>query len=187
MSSLLERRILTVAPSGLSLVQDIVNTRGVEGKLDDLLDAVGPAGEWLLLALEAWGVNRSQPVPSIQVRASEIAELRELRAELVGVMQGTAVAGVAPLEVGVSASGEAQLRPVGTGIAWLRSAAYTEIVRAQASDIWKRFKLCANPMCLSAFYDRSRNNSGVWHNVRTCGNAANLRASRARRAAPTPT
>jgi predicted RNA-binding Zn ribbon-like protein len=181
MSSILERRILTAAPSGLSLVQDIVNTRGVEAKLDDLLDATGPADEWLARAVEAWGANRSQPVPAIRVRAREVAELRELRAELVGVMQGVAVAGPAPLEVTVSASGETQLRPVGTGIAWLRSAAYTEVVRAQASDTWKRLKLCANPMCLSAFYDRSRNNSGVWHNVRTCGNAANLRASRARR------
>ena len=34
-----------------------------------------------------------------------------------------------------------------------------------------------------AFYDRSRNNGRVWHDVHTCGNVANLRASRARRRA----
>jgi predicted RNA-binding Zn ribbon-like protein len=34
-----------------------------------------------------------------------------------------------------------------------------------------------------AFFDRSRNNSGVWHDVAACGNAINLRASRARRRA----
>jgi predicted RNA-binding Zn ribbon-like protein len=38
-------------------------------------------------------------------------------------------------------------------------------------------------VCPCAFYDRSRNNSRVWHDVRTCGNVANLRASRARRRA----
>ncbi|TFV34142.1 CGNR zinc finger domain-containing protein [Streptomyces sp. T1317-0309] len=31
------------------------------------------------------------------------------------------------------------------------------------------------------FYDRTRNNIGVWHSVRSCGNPANLRASRARK------
>jgi predicted RNA-binding Zn ribbon-like protein len=36
-------------------------------------------------------------------------------------------------------------------------------------------------LCRSAFHDGSRNGSGVWHNVRTCGNTADLRASRARR------
>jgi len=34
-----------------------------------------------------------------------------------------------------------------------------------------------------AFFDRSRNNSGVWHDVKFCGNAANLRAFRARQRA----
>jgi predicted RNA-binding Zn ribbon-like protein len=44
-------------------------------------------------------------------------------------------------------------------------------------------KVCRNPRCRVAFYDRSRNNSGVWHDVRTCGNAANLRAHRERQRA----
>jgi predicted RNA-binding Zn ribbon-like protein len=46
---------------------------------------------------------------------------------------------------------------------------------------WMRLKLCHNPPCASAFHDRSKNNGGVWHDVKTCGNAVNLRASRARR------
>jgi hypothetical protein len=33
---------------------------------------------------------------------------------------------------------------------------------------------------------RSRNTSAVWHDVRFCGNAINLRASRARRGKPEP-
>jgi len=39
------------------------------------------------------------------------------------------------------------------------------------------------PRCRVAFYDRSRNASGVWHSVRICGNAINLRAHRERRRA----
>jgi predicted RNA-binding Zn ribbon-like protein len=42
-------------------------------------------------------------------------------------------------------------------------------------------RLCRNPTCRAAFYDRSKNNSAVWHDVKACGNAINLRASRARR------
>ncbi|MFF1285457.1 CGNR zinc finger domain-containing protein [Streptomyces sp. NPDC058299] len=42
-------------------------------------------------------------------------------------------------------------------------------------------KTCRNPACGEAFYDRSRNGTRVWHDMKTCGNALNLRASRARR------
>ena len=44
-------------------------------------------------------------------------------------------------------------------------------------------KVCRNPECEVAFWDSSRNTSGVWHDGRTCGNVANLRESRARRSA----
>ncbi|MFC3737881.1 CGNR zinc finger domain-containing protein [Paractinoplanes deccanensis] len=54
---------------------------------------------------------------------------------------------------------------------------------AQLTGAWQRMKLCRNPECEVAFWDSSRNTSGVWHDVRTCGNVANLRKSRARRAA----
>ncbi|GAA3713145.1 hypothetical protein GCM10023082_08630 [Streptomyces tremellae] len=52
--------------------------------------------------------------------------------------------------------------------------------------MWPRLKLCRNEAGGSAFYDASRNNSGVRRSVRTCGNAADLRASRARRRGQRP-
>ena len=52
---------------------------------------------------------------------------------------------------------------------------------AQRDGSWPRLKTCRNPHCPCAFHDASRNNSRVWHDVRSCGNVANLRASRARR------
>jgi predicted RNA-binding Zn ribbon-like protein len=58
-----------------------------------------------------------------------------------------------------------------------------EIFRAQATGAWRRLKVCRNVACSGAFYDLSRNNSRVWHDVHRCGNIANLRASRARRRA----
>ena len=46
---------------------------------------------------------------------------------------------------------------------------------------WRTQKLCRNELCSLSFYDRSRNNSAVYHDSRVCGNASYLRASRARK------
>jgi predicted RNA-binding Zn ribbon-like protein len=83
----------------------------------------------------------------------------------------------------ISDAGEVRLEPTGSGWRWLSSALWSEVLLGQQTGSWQRLKQCHNPDCASAFYDRSKNNSGVWHNVKTCGNAANLRASRARRRA----
>jgi len=52
--------------------------------------------------------------------------------------------------------------------------------RTALADTWRRLKVCRNPRCQVAFFDRSRNNSGVWHSTKVCGNVENLRAHRAR-------
>jgi predicted RNA-binding Zn ribbon-like protein len=46
---------------------------------------------------------------------------------------------------------------------------------------WRTLKFCRNELCSLSFYDRSRNNSAVYHDSRVCGNAIYLRASRARK------
>ncbi|MGX1763100.1 CGNR zinc finger domain-containing protein, partial [Streptomyces lydicus] len=51
---------------------------------------------------------------------------------------------------------------------------------AQSKGTWARLKTCRNPRCQGAFYDRSRNNSGVWHDLHACGMPSNTRAHRAR-------
>jgi len=73
------------------------------------------------------------------------------------------------------------LHPRGDGWRAIAAAVYLECFIAQRTDTWRRLKTCRNPRCAAAFYDRSRNNSGVWHDVKVCGNAANLRKSRERR------
>ncbi|NEC48446.1 CGNR zinc finger domain-containing protein, partial [Actinospica acidiphila] len=85
------------------------------------------------------------------------------------------------LRPGLDEEGRVALVPVGGPGEWLEAAVWAQVLLAQADGTWQRLKLCREPACRSAFYDRSRNNSGVWHDVRRCGNAANLRASRARR------
>ena len=57
------------------------------------------------------------------------------------------------------------------------------IVRdAQADGSWDRLKLCGNPDCQWAFYDRSHSRQGAWCDMASCGNRVKNRNLRARRA-----
>jgi predicted RNA-binding Zn ribbon-like protein len=53
---------------------------------------------------------------------------------------------------------------------------------AQADGSWDRLKLCANPDCRWAFYDRSHSRRGAWCDMASCGNRLKNRNLRARRA-----
>ncbi len=53
---------------------------------------------------------------------------------------------------------------------------------AQADGSWNRMKLCGNPDCLWAFYDRSHSRRGAWCEMASCGNKLKNRNLRARRA-----
>jgi predicted RNA-binding Zn ribbon-like protein len=58
---------------------------------------------------------------------------------------------------------------------------------AQLDGTWDRIKLCANPDCRWAFYDRSHSRRGQWCDMTTCGNRIKNRNLRARQAATTAT
>jgi predicted RNA-binding Zn ribbon-like protein len=53
---------------------------------------------------------------------------------------------------------------------------------AQAHGSWDRLKLCGNPDCRWAFYDRSHSRQGAWCDMASCGNRLKNRNLRARRA-----
>ena len=53
---------------------------------------------------------------------------------------------------------------------------------AQADGSWDRMKLCGNPDCRWAFYDRSHSRQGAWCDMASCGNRLKNRSLRARRA-----
>jgi predicted RNA-binding Zn ribbon-like protein len=48
---------------------------------------------------------------------------------------------------------------------------------------WARMKACHNDDCRWAFYDHSRNRSGRWCQMETCGTEVKMRAYRRRQAA----
>jgi predicted RNA-binding Zn ribbon-like protein len=55
---------------------------------------------------------------------------------------------------------------------------------AQADGTWDRLKLCGNPDCRWAFYDRSHSRRGAWCDMASCGNRVKNRNLRARRRGP---
>jgi CGNR zinc finger protein/putative stress-induced transcription regulator len=57
---------------------------------------------------------------------------------------------------------------------------------ASLEGTWEGLKECAGDDCNAVFFDRSKNHSGRWCSMSTCGNRAKVRAWRERRRADDP-
>ncbi|ETK38058.1 hypothetical protein MPTA5024_00740 [Microbispora sp. ATCC PTA-5024] len=189
-----ERFEARTAPGGLALVQELVNTHGVTRFGADLLADLTTARHWLSGAAGQWAQAHGLEPPELSLPATDLDAVRELRTAVKGMLEippgerstgpfdaSGVVLPRAQAHLVADERGRVAILPAGTGASWLASAVWSEILLAQHDGSWSHLKLCRGPRCRTAFYDASRNGSAVWHNVRTCGNMANLRASRARR------
>ncbi|RAO40374.1 hypothetical protein GAR06_06119 [Micromonospora saelicesensis] len=187
------------APGGLGLVQDLLNTISAGApRQPDLLDDLGSATEWVRLAVGQWSTATGRPAPDVALDAAGLRALRTFREELLNEVDARLHATPGPGQpVGASdrvptgsrtagatlrldRGGSVHLDPAGVGADLLVSLVLAALFEAQLADVARRIKTCRNPRCRVAFYDRSRNNSGIWHSVRACGHPTNLRAHRAR-------
>ena len=189
-----DRYELIGAPGGLGFVQDVVNTQSAgRPRGADLLGDLESAQKWLDGAVASWSALNDAAEDRILLRERDLEPLRDLRADLHALLATRADPSLTAARLH-SATVTARVRPDGTvrleprAEGWRRVAAIVliEAFVAQQQDTWQRLKVCRNERCRAAFYDRSRNTSAVWHDVRYCGNAINLRASRARRRKPEP-
>jgi hypothetical protein len=173
------------APGGLGLVHDFLNTIGIGTFGPDLLADTELARAWAESAVKTWSALRGVDGQPPALNDADLSKLRALRDTIAKMVAGDAPDGRGIGSVSgcfaLSETGEVRLEPAGSGWRWIASALWSEILLSQQHDSWRRIKTCRNQQCGSTFYDRSKNNSGVWCDVKTCGNAANLRASRARR------
>jgi len=178
------------APGGLALVQDMLNTRATMTYGSDLLGTPDDAQRWLTDALATWSRVAGLPAPVLLLSSTDMRSLRRLRTTFetvipAGGRHALSDGALPPADVPVSlvpdADGWVRMVPTGRGTRWLASALWAEALLAQQAGLWQRLKLCHNVDCRAAFFDTSRNNSGVWHDVSTCGNTANLRAFRERK------
>ncbi len=87
-------------------------------------------------------------------------------------------------QLGVTADGQVRLGPAPpvTRLADGLLGLLLIIRDAQADGSWERLKLCGNPDCRWAFYDRSHSRRGAWCDMASCGNRLKNRNLRARRA-----
>jgi predicted RNA-binding Zn ribbon-like protein len=181
---------LAPAPGALGLAQDLLNTAPA-AREPDLLADLGTAREWVKEAAAQWSAATGQAAPEVVLDATDLRTLRAFRGDLreVFAMARDAATDTDPaapvlhaaasLELG--ADGSVRLRSQRNGQPALVVLTLAALFEAQQGGTRHRLKTCRNPRCQVAFYDRSRNASGVWHSVRVCGNAINLRAHRERR------
>ena len=173
---------------GLGFVQDFLNTHPTQRPpTADLLAEPGSAQTWLDEALQNWSHETGVPQSRVLLTENDLDKLRGLRADLTSLLRSAdrphdaTLLPSASLSARVRADGTALLEPRGDGHRRVSAIVLIEIFTAQRLDTWRSLKICRNEMCSLSFYDRSPNNSAVYHDSRVCGNATYLRASRARK------
>jgi predicted RNA-binding Zn ribbon-like protein len=179
-----------VAPPSLLVVQAFVDTLDLDLRTD-MLAHPDQARAWLADA----GL-RAPEQPDLDADLRLARDVRESVRAMIAQNTGggpLTEAGLRPLEqvtsqasprLEVSAGGRVTLGPavparrLADGLAGL----LLTIRDAQADGTWDRLKLCGNPDCLWAFYDRSHSRRGAWCEMASCGNRLKNRNLRARRA-----
>ncbi len=76
--------------------------------------------------------------------------------------------------------GKPALEPAGTGVEGAMAALLAILFLAELDGSWSHVKECASPTCHSVFFDRSKNRSGKWCSMQSCGNQHKVRAWRER-------
>lgn len=172
------------APGRLELLRTFINSVDLEGGEDDFASIEG---------LREWLDSRSLLPPGTSLteedRQATVA-FREAVREVLEANAGhgmgndaiarlNAVAERVPLHVkigGASALEPGATRGIDVAIGRLLAIIYEAITQGT----WQRFKVCRNDACRWAFYDSSRNRSGAWCTMATCGNRMKGRSFRRR-------
>jgi predicted RNA-binding Zn ribbon-like protein len=180
-------------PPPLDLVQDLVNTwfGRLAGGGDDGLQSPADLARWCRehgVAVADHAVTADDVELALTVREGLRAALAhhndaEQPADTHALDRLEEVARGLGLHVSF-ATGEPVLHPLdGSPVRRLMATLLAAAVPAGRGRTWNRLKVCREPRCRAAFYDVSRNGSGVWCSMSTCGAAAKKRAFIERRRA----
>jgi predicted RNA-binding Zn ribbon-like protein len=175
------------APGELEQVRAFVNTLDIE----EGEDALGTPG-----ALSAWLTEHGLLGRSVRATAADLREALEVREALRELLLAhtdrvpapnaaatlDAAARRARLELRFDADG-GHLESCAGGVTGALGRLLALVQGAMANGTWERLKACRRETCNWAFYDNTKNRSGVWCTMETCGNRAKAQAYRARHAA----
>jgi predicted RNA-binding Zn ribbon-like protein len=174
------------SPHDLDLVIDFVNTLDIDEATDELAT---PA------ALAAWLSERRLMAraagPPSDADLRDAIDLREALRALMLANNGDdtdsragdeleRAARRADLGVHFADDGAVRLEPRDIGVAGALARLLVPIAQARSDGAWARVKACRADDCQWAFYDRSRNRSGVWCDMAVCGNRTKVRTYRTR-------
>jgi predicted RNA-binding Zn ribbon-like protein len=88
------------------------------------------------------------------------------------------------LKVEVVSASVSRLSPESGGVDGFLAQVLAEMYTAMATGTWQRLKVCHNTACSRAFYDGSRNRSGLWCSAKACGNRMHAQTYRQQRRRP---
>jgi predicted RNA-binding Zn ribbon-like protein len=175
------------APGELELVRAFVNAVDIEDGEEHLTD---PG------ALVDWLAQRGLIEPGARAGEDELRRAIELREALRRLLlvnnggqadpQAEEVLDRAAARAGLTvrfAVGRSELRPGAEGVDGALGRLLAIVHAAMREGTWSRLKACPWHTCHWAFYDNTRNRSGVWCQMSVCGNRAKARAYRERHAA----
>jgi predicted RNA-binding Zn ribbon-like protein len=174
---------------GLEAVRQFVNTvHHEQGAVEERLDS--PAALEQFLAEHDLG--RVPVKPADLRRALEVREaLRNvmganngepLNRNALDLLNKTAVR--AKVVAAFDDNASWRIEPTSNGVDQALGQMLATVFRSMSDGSWRRMKACGNPDCRWAFYDASKNRSGRWCEMASCGNRMKARAfrERARRA-----
>ena len=182
----LERDADKEASGPLAIIQAVINTRYSRTRPD----------EWNSPEqVRAWLIHRQLLARETPLSQGDQRRMIEVREALRGLLRGNNGMSVAPepiealnhlakhapLVVHFRQDGQAELAPDIEGIDGAISFLLGIVFTALADGTWTRLKICRNERCQKAFYDSSKNRSGAWCSMATCGSRVKARTYRQRR------
>lgn len=176
------------APQPLCLVQRFVNSVDLESGEDELASPD---------ALRDWFAARELIEPGANVSAADLRRALAVREGLRALLRHNnglpldderverldAAVRRAGVRVRFSPGRDPELVAEADGMDGAIARLMAIVAAAVEQGRWERLKACPREECEWAFYDRSKNRSGRWCNMDSCGNLEKAKAFRERRRA----
>ncbi len=178
------------APGGLELVRGFLSLHDHAPGNPDSLPPSPESLRWWLgshgLIPEGGSVREADLRWALRVMAALVSKVRENMGEPRDA-GAIAVLNRAAEETGLrlcfGCPDDAPIHVDATGVRGAIGKLLGTAFLAERDGRWERFRICNDPSCSSVFYDRSKNRTGKWCSMASCGNRAKVRAFRERQAA----